>query len=99
MPKDRLSLEDIKDAVVAEQYYVFPGTTLTVACLTLRNGYVVTGESACVDPNNFNTEKGERYAYEAALSKIWQLEGYLLKEEHHKIACASISETVEILKA
>ena len=38
----------IKDAL----YYVFPGTTLTVCCLRLVNGFTVTGESACVNPPN-----------------------------------------------
>ena len=32
------------DAVITgEDYHVFPGTTLTVCCLKLRNGFAVTG--------------------------------------------------------
>lgn len=37
----------------AEAYYVFPGTTLTVCALTLRNGFQVVGESAAASPENF----------------------------------------------
>lgn len=42
----RLNPQMIDEAIASEQYHVFPGTTLTVCALTLRNGYIVTGESA-----------------------------------------------------
>lgn len=70
----------VEQCVTAEQYYVFPGTTLTVCCLTLTNGFTVTGESACADPDNFDEAKGRKYARENAIEKIWMLEGYLLKQ-------------------
>lgn len=56
---------------------------LTICVLTLTNGYVVTGESACVDPSNYNKEKGEKYAKEKALENVYMLEGYLLKDKLH----------------
>jgi hypothetical protein len=69
------------DAVIrAEFYYVVPGTTLTVCVLTLRNGFLVTGESAASSPENFDAAIGRRIARENARNKIWQLEGYLLRE-------------------
>ena len=55
--------------------------TLTFCVLTLENGFTVTGESACASPENFNEEIGKKIAYENARNKIWQLEGYLLKEK------------------
>ena len=61
-------------------YHVFPETMLTVCCLTLRNGFTVTGESACASPANFNAEIGRKIALSSAVNKIWALEGYLLKE-------------------
>ena len=64
---------------MAEAYYVFPGTTLTVVCLTLLNGFTVVGESACASPENFNAEIGRKLAREHARNKIWQLEGYRLR--------------------
>lgn len=78
-----VTMESIRDIIQDDltSYYVFPNTTLTVCCVTLRNGYTVTGESACADPDNFNKELGQKYAFEAAVSKIWQLEGYLLKQK------------------
>lgn len=52
-----------------------------MCCLTLVNGFTVTGESACASPENFNAEIGEKIAFEQARNKIWMLEGYLLKQE------------------
>ena len=55
--------------------------TLTFCVLILKNGFTVTGESACASPENFDAEIGKKIAYENARNKIWQLEGYLLKEK------------------
>jgi hypothetical protein len=57
---------------------------LTFCVITLKNGFTVTGESACASPENFNEEVGRKIAYENARNKIWPLEGYLLKEQLHK---------------
>lgn len=61
---------------------------LTFCVLVLRNGFTVTGESACASPENFNSEIGRRIARENAVSKVWPLLGYALKE---KLACAPSS--------
>ena len=76
----RLNPAMIDATIAAEAFYVFPGTTLTVCCLTLRNGYTVTGESAAASPENFNAELGLKIARENARNKIWSLEGYLLRD-------------------
>lgn len=75
----RITPAEIDAAIVAEAYYVFPGTTLTVVCLTLANGFTVVGESACASPENFNAEIGRKLAREHARNKIWPLEGYRLR--------------------
>lgn len=54
---------------------------LTFCVLTLRNGFTVTGESACASPQNFDAGIGRDIAYKNAREKIWALEGYLLKEK------------------
>lgn len=77
----RLTPDDIDAAIVDEAYYVFPGTTMTICLLTLRNGYHVTGESAAVSLENFDEEIGRKIARDNARNKIWQLEGYLLRQE------------------
>lgn len=80
----RLTPDAIDAAITAEQYHVFPGTTLTVCCLTLRNGFCVTGQSAAASPGNFDAEVGRKIARADARDKIWELEGYLLREHLHR---------------
>jgi hypothetical protein len=77
----RVTPERIDTRIAAEDYHVFPGSQLTVCCLTLANGFTVTGESACASPQNFNAELGRKIAREKARDKIWPLEGYLLKQQ------------------
>lgn len=76
----RLNPDMIDAAISSEQYHVFPGTTMTVCALTLRNGYIVTGESAAASPENFDKEIGRKIARDNARNKIWALEGYLLRD-------------------
>jgi hypothetical protein len=66
-------------------YFVIPGTTCTICNITMANGFGVRGESACVDPRNFDEAIGRGIAYENAFDKLWQLEGYLLAERLSKI--------------
>ena len=58
---------------------------LTFCVIILKNGFTVTGESACASPENFNAEIGQKIAYENARNKIWPLEGYLLKDKLHQV--------------
>lgn len=53
---------------------------LTFCVLVLKNGFTVTGESACASPENFNAEIGRTIARKNAEQKIWPLMGYALKE-------------------
>ena len=80
----RVTPEKIDAAIAAEAFHVFPGSQLTVCCLTLQNGFTVTGESACASPANFNAELGRKIARGHARDKIWALEGYLLKQTLHE---------------
>ena len=43
-----------------------PLCRLTFCVLVLRNGFTVTGESACASPENYNAEIGRRIAREKA---------------------------------
>lgn len=53
---------------------------LTFCVLVLRNGFTVTGESACASPENFDAEIGRKIARTNAEQKIWPLMGYELKQ-------------------
>lgn len=57
---------------------------LTFCVLVLRNGFTVTGESACASPENFDPEIGRQIAKRNARDKIWALEGYQLRTRLHK---------------
>jgi len=54
---------------------------LTFCVLVLRNGFTVTGESACASLENFNAEIGRKIARENAKQKIWPLMGYELRSK------------------
>jgi len=77
----RLTPDLIDAAIASADFHVFPGTTMTICALKLRNGFVVIGESAAASPENFNEEIGRKIARENARNKIWALEGYLLREK------------------
>jgi hypothetical protein len=52
---------------------------LTFCVLVLRNGFTVTGESACASPENFDAEIGREIARDNAIRKVWPLMGYELR--------------------
>lgn len=56
-----------------------PLSLLTFCVLVLRNGFTVTGESACASPENFDAEIGRNVARQNAVQKIWPLMGYELR--------------------
>ena len=75
----KLTKEHLENLIADASYHRLDGTTVTICALTLRSGFVVTGESACLDPAGFDAKIGERIAYENAFEKLWQLEGYHVK--------------------
>ena len=56
---------------------------LTFCVLVLRNGFTVTGESACASPENFDAEIGRNIARQNAVQKIRPLMGYQLRDQLH----------------
>ena len=77
---ERITLEDAEGMVKATAYCRFPGTNMTVCCLTLQNGYPVTGESNVIRDEHFNEELGRKYARQMAIEKVLMLEGFRLKD-------------------
>lgn len=77
----RITPEFIDALIVAEQYHVFKDTSVTVCCLTLANGFCVVGHSACASRQNFDEEIGRKIAQAEARDKIWELEGYRLRQK------------------
>ena len=54
---------------------------MTFCVLVLRNGFTVTGESACASPENFDEELGRKIARQKAVEKIWPLLGFRLRDK------------------
>ncbi len=89
----RVTPDDIEANIASEHYInaggaiygydnqaaISPLDLLTFCVLVLRNGFTVTGESACASPENFNAEIGRKVARQNAVQKIWPLMGYELK--------------------
>lgn len=68
------------DPDLSKTTVIGPLSLLTFCVLVLRNGFTVTGESACASPENFDAEVGRKIARASAVNKIWPLMGYDLKQ-------------------
>lgn len=64
-----------------DQYAEGPARRLTFCVLLLKNGFSVTGESACASPENFDPQIGRDIARANAINKIWPLMGFRLRDE------------------
>ena len=98
----RVTLAGIEANIVSEHYFTardgvfhrlptgheLPAALdlLTFCVLVLRNGFTVTGESACASPENFDAEVGRKIARANAANKIWPLMGYELRSKLHDAA-------------
>ena len=49
----------------------------------LPNGFTVVGESACVDPTNYDEQIGFDLAVKQIKNRLWELEGYVLQSNLH----------------
>jgi len=88
----RVTPADIEANIAGEYYFTADNAVgdvpklpelelLTFCILVLVNGFTVTGESACASPENFDAELGQKIARQNAISKVWPLMGYALKEK------------------
>lgn len=84
----KISPEILESLIEKTDYLLHEGTSLTVCVLTLKNGFTVTGESACADPANFDAEVGRTIARRNAKDKMWSLAGYELKSKLKLIEAA-----------
>lgn len=79
---NRVDLSDIENKIETIEYHSPKfAPHMTIAIVKLTNGYIVTGESTPADPENYDENLGRQFAYEAAVRKIWPLEGYALREK------------------
>ena len=76
-----LDEEKLESLVERVYYHRIPNTTVTICAITLKNGFTVVGDSACIDPENCDQTIGHQVTYKNAFEKIWQLEGYRIKSQ------------------
>ena len=86
LPREQQAKDHIFRGVVHAVNDAFQGAPLypalgllTFCVLVLKNGFTVTGESACASPENFDAEIGRKIARQNAVAKIWPLMGYELR--------------------
>lgn len=74
-----LTPDYIESIIDAEDYVVLSGSTHTICHLTVHGNVTVTGSSDCINPADFDAEKGRWAARRRAVDKLWELEGYRTK--------------------
>ena len=64
----------------------------TVVTARLRNGFILTESSACVDPANYDAELGKKLCLQHIENRLWEMEGYALQkrtDEERTMECAA----------
>lgn len=81
-PMPRVTEQSIKEKIAVVEY-LNPtiGKHLTICVITMKNGFMSVGTSAPANPDIFDKEIGQRYAFEDAFKPLWKHEGYLLCEQ------------------
>ncbi len=75
---DRKLTKEFLESEIKEVEYNRLGGTITHCTIHTKSGFTFTGESACVDPNNFNEEIGKQVSYDNAFEKMWMPYGFWL---------------------
>lgn len=82
-PAERVTKEYIESRITSAEFTKL-GETVTLCNIVIDNGFSVRGESACVNPENYNRAIGERVAHDQAFGKLWAFFGFLLAETGHQ---------------
>ena len=68
----------IDDIITNTQFHRFPDTTVVVCCLTLENGYSVTGSSLSCPAEEFDEDYAKAFAREEAEVEVFKMNNYWL---------------------
>lgn len=85
--KNTVTKDQITEILLQSKVEVFHaifGKQCIVVAL-LPNGFTIVGESACVDPRNYDNEIGYELAMKDIEKQLWMLEGYLLQNRGDNI--------------
>ncbi|MDJ0905409.1 MAG: Gp49 family protein [Woeseiaceae bacterium] len=67
-----VTTEAVEAAITGAQFHHFPESTVTVCLLELANGFTIVGQSACVNPDNFDAALGRELAQEDAKQQVYR---------------------------
>ncbi|WP_435014682.1 Gp49 family protein [Xanthomonas arboricola] len=77
----RVLLADIEAEIDQDMFLCAIDGRLTICVLRLKNGFLVTGESAATHADNYDQELGKKIARANAVDKVWPLLGFRLRDK------------------
>lgn len=78
--KNTVTEEDINNVLRGAEIYIETiFDKCTVVTVKLKNGFILTESSACVDKANYDVKIGQQICLEKITNKLWELEGYKLQ--------------------
>lgn len=80
----KITPDEVKKAIVSEDFTVLPDGRTTICTLYMDNGFTVRGESSCVCAENFDAGIGQTVARENAVGQVWKFLGFRLAERLHR---------------
>ena len=69
----------------AEYHVITEFEKCTIVSAKLENGFILTESSACVDPENYDEERGVKICKDKIRERLWELEGYALQKAVHRL--------------
>lgn len=87
-PAERVTKEYMESRIAGREFTRL-GETVTHCRIVLDNGYSVSGESACVNVENYNQQIGEKIAFDNAFRQLWPLFGFMLAEKNRLLKAAA----------
>lgn len=77
--------DNIPAGVVVSDMTLLSMQMVTICTIVLKNGFVVTDSSACLDPKKFNLERGKQAAYGHAINQLFKVMAYGIKDHLHNM--------------
>ena len=56
----------------------------TIVVVQLKNGFILTESSACVDPDNYDEKIGVEICLEHIENRLWEINGYALQKKFYE---------------
>lgn len=80
----RVTPPHVDSVITGWTFTRLPSRRVIICEMSLKNGFVVLGESIVYSKENFVETLGENIAYENARAKVFELEAYLMREKSYE---------------